>query len=86
MEKAGSQMAGKWKGDEWGRLNPYLFSSTFLALGSSHRPNCTLCLEPDHQEDECALAKAKPSSTQPGSKPCDQERARLAREKGKLHG
>ena len=27
------QMAGEWRGDEWGRLNPYLFSSTFLALG-----------------------------------------------------
>lgn len=48
------QMAGDWKGDEWGRLNPYLFSSTFLALGSPCRPSCTLCLEPDHQEDVCS--------------------------------
>ena len=53
------QMAGEWRGDEWGRLNPYLFSSTFLAFGGSHRPNCSLCLESDHQEEECALSKAK---------------------------
>ena len=53
------QMVGEWRGDEWGRLNPYLFSSTFLAFGGQHRPNCTLCLEPDHQEDDCALAKSK---------------------------
>jgi hypothetical protein len=59
------QMAGEWRGDEWGRLNPYLFSSTFLALGSSQRPNCTLCLEPDHHDDECALAKPKLSYAQP---------------------
>ena len=53
------QMAGEWRNDEWGRLNPYLFSSTFLALGGAHRPNCSLCLESDHHEDECALARAK---------------------------
>ena len=76
------QMAGEWKGDEWGRLNPYLFSSTFLALGSTHWPNCTLCHGPD--QDECALAKAKPSSTQSVSKPCDHPRGsppRPAKEK-----
>ena len=53
------QMVGEWRGDEWGRLNPYLFSSTFLALVAAHRPNCSLCPESDHQEDECALAKGK---------------------------
>ena len=52
------QMAGEWKGDEWGRLNPYLYSSTFLTLGSS-RLNCPLCLESDHREEDCALAKGK---------------------------
>ena len=56
------QMVGEWRGDEWGRLNPYLFSSTFLALGGAHRPNCSLCLESDHHEDECALARANPVS------------------------
>ena len=53
------QMAGEWRGDEWGRLNPYLFSSTFMAFGGGHRPNCSLCLESDHHEDECALSKGK---------------------------
>ena len=53
------QMTGEWRGDEWGRLNPYLFSSTFLAFGNSNRQNCVLCLESDHQEEECALSKAK---------------------------
>ena len=53
------QMAGEWRGEEWGRLNPYLFASTFLALGASSRPNCSLCLESDHSEEECALARGK---------------------------
>ena len=53
------QMAGEWQEEAWGRLNPYIFSSTFLASGSSQRPNCSLCLESDHQEEVCALAKAK---------------------------
>lgn len=53
------QMVGEWWGDEWGRLNSYLFSSTFLVFGGHHQPNCTLCLEPYHQEEDCALAKSK---------------------------
>ena len=58
------QMSGEWQGEAWGRLNPYLFSSTFLACGASQRPNCSLCLECDHQEDDCALAKEKGSTVQ----------------------
>ena len=57
-------MAGEWRGEEWGRLNPYLFSSTFLVLGGSHRPNCSLCLEADHREEECSLFKAKSDPSQ----------------------
>ena len=53
------QMAGDWRGEEWGRLNPYLFASTFLALGSSSRPNCSLRLESDHGKEDRALAKGK---------------------------
>ena len=48
-------MAGEW----WGRLNPYLLASTFLALGSNSQPNYSLCLESDHGEEDCALAKGK---------------------------
>ena len=62
------QMVGEWRGDEWGRLNPYLFSSTFMALGGPQRLSCSLCLEADHREENCALAKTKPrqgSSSQP---------------------
>ena len=68
------QMAGEWKGDEWGRLNPYLYSSTFLTLGSS-RLNCPLCLESDHREEDCALAKGKGvgTSRQPGRDPYSRE-------------
>ena len=81
------QMAGEWKGDEWGRLNPYLFASTFLAFGGPHRPNCTLCLESDHHEDECALAKAKPTPPQSSSRqsvPRDSQRENSSRvSKGK---
>jgi hypothetical protein len=51
------QMAGEWRGEDWGRLNPYLFSSTFLMLGNNWS-NCPLCLESDHRED-CALVKGK---------------------------
>ena len=51
------QMVGEWKGEEWGRLNPYLFSSTFLALGGPQRVHCSLCMESDHREEECALAR-----------------------------
>ena len=58
------QMSGEWQGEAWGRLNPYLFSSTFLACGASQRPNCSLCLECDHQEGDCALAKEKGSTVQ----------------------
>ena len=53
------QMVGEWRGDEWGRLNPYLFSSTFMALGGPQRLRCSLCLEADHREEDCALAKTK---------------------------
>jgi len=59
------QVAGEWRGDEWGRLNPYLFSSTFLVLGGSTRPNCSLCLESDHRDEDCALAKAKATVVPP---------------------
>ena len=38
------QMAGEWRGEEWGRLSSYHFSSIFLVLGGPHRPNCSLCL------------------------------------------
>lgn len=58
-------MTGEWRGDEWGRLNPYLFRSTFLALGGSTRPNCSLCLESDHRDDYCALAKTKAAMVPP---------------------
>ena len=40
-----------------GGSTPYLFASTFLALGSNSRPNCSLCLESDHSEEDCTLAK-----------------------------
>ena len=42
-----------------GKVEPLSLFSTFLAFGNSHRPNCALCLESDHQEEEWALAKAK---------------------------
>ena len=61
------QMAGDWKGEEWGRLNPYFISSTFVALGSASWPSCTLCLESDHRDEDCALAKEKSST--PGTRP-----------------
>ena len=56
------QMVGEWRGDEWGRLNPYLFSSTFMALGGPQRLSCSLCLEADHREEDCALAKTNTPS------------------------
>ena len=56
------QMIGEWRGEAWGRLNPYLFSSTFMSMGGS-RSNCPLCLESDHKEEECALRRAKTSGS-----------------------
>ena len=67
------QMAGEWKGDKWGRLNPYLFSSTFLSLGSANHPNCSLCLESDHRDEDCTLAKSKAAVTSTSGQPLSQE-------------
>ena len=54
---------GEWKGEEWGRLNPYLFSTTFLAFGGSQRTHCSLCMESNHRDEDCALAKEKSPRT-----------------------
>ena len=43
---------------EWPKLNPTLYAVTFLAQSGSGR-NCVLCMESDHSEDDCALAKGK---------------------------
>ena len=56
------QMIGEWRGEAWGLLNPYLFSSTFMSMGGS-RSNCPLCLESDHKEEDCALRRAKTSGS-----------------------
>ena len=48
-------MVRDWNGKEWGRLNSYLFLLTFLALGSPQRVHCSLCMESDHRDEECAL-------------------------------
>ena len=58
------EMAGELQGEARGRLNPYLFSSTFLVSEGSQRPNCSLCLECDHQEKDCALVKENRSAVQ----------------------
>ena len=54
------QMAGLLEGGV-GDTKPLPVLSTILAPESPQQPNCTLCLEPDHQDEECTLTKAKPS-------------------------
>jgi len=46
---------------DWSKLNLTLYSVTFLAQAGSGK-NCVLCMELDHHEKECALAKAKVGS------------------------
>ena len=41
---------------DWSKLNPTLYAVTFLAQSGSGR-NCVLCMESDHSEEDCALAK-----------------------------
>jgi hypothetical protein len=48
------QMAREWRGEEWGRLNPYPFSSTFFTLG----------------KEDCALAKGKGVGSARHPRPC----------------
>ena len=43
---------------DWSKLNPTLYAVTFLAQSGSGR-NCVLCMESDHSEEDCALAKGK---------------------------
>ena len=43
---------------DWSKLNPTLYAVTFLAQSGSGR-NCVLCMESDHNEEDCALAKGK---------------------------
>ena len=53
-------MAGEWRGDEWGWLNPYLFSSMFLALrGGGGSPSELWSLP---RVRSSALAKGKMAS------------------------
>ena len=80
------QMVGEWREEEWGRLNPYLFSSTFLALGTGNRSSCSLCLESDHKEEDCALAKGKGAlpPKQPASREPYYRESTIRQSKGKL--
>ena len=43
---------------DFSRLNPSLYSSTIVAFGKQS-PCCTLCMLPDHTQEECALNPAK---------------------------
>lgn len=51
------QAAGHLEVD-WSKLNSSLYAVTFLAQAGSGK-SCVLCLESDHKEDECTLAKAR---------------------------
>lgn len=53
------QVAGRLDVD-WSRLNSTLYAVTFLAQAGAGK-TCPLCLESDHREEECALAKARPA-------------------------
>lgn len=53
------QVAGRPDAD-WSKLNSTLYAVTFLAQAGTGR-TCPLCLESDHREEECALAKARPT-------------------------
>ena len=54
-------MAGRAEAD-WSKLNSTLYAVTFLAQQGSGK-NCILCMESDHREEDCALAKVKSSSS-----------------------
>ena len=49
------QVAGDDKAD-WSKLNSSLYAVSFLAQSGKGR-SCTLCMEADHAEEECALAR-----------------------------
>ena len=51
------QVAGNDQAD-WSKLNSSLYAVSFLAQASRAR-SCTLCMEADHAEEECALAPSK---------------------------
>ena len=51
---------------DWSNLNTTLFATTFLAQAES-RKNCGLCLEADHLERDCALAKPSAVPSMPRS-------------------
>ena len=43
---------------DWSKLNSSMYAVTFLAQ-SNRGKSCTVCLETDHSEEECALARPK---------------------------
>ena len=52
------QVAGDDTAD-WSKLNSSLYAVSFLAQ-SVKAKSCTLCMEADHGEEDCALARQKP--------------------------
>ena len=52
------QAAGDSKAD-WSKLNNSLYAGTFMTQSGKGK-SCLLCLESDHSEEECALARPKP--------------------------
>ena len=50
----------QWQGKGRDRLDPYMFTSVFMALGGK-RANCSICLESDHRKEDCALGSGDSS-------------------------
>ena len=59
------QVAGDDKAKDWSKLNSSLYAVSFLAQ-SVKAKSCTLCMEADHGEEDCTLARQKPRDHRPG--------------------